>query len=77
MPLSRETRFTETRPIEKWSLDGVAMAVVEAMKAAATEGAPAEPEGIFLQVAPPASYIEGSKGSLFTQVTWGSPTDGE
>jgi hypothetical protein len=67
--LSRETRFTETRPVDSWSLDGVALAVVEAMKAAHAAGAPRVPEFIHVNVTPPMGAL---RGSVYTQVRWGT-----
>lgn len=73
--LSRETKFTETRPIEPWTLTaieaGVHAALREARKAGAPEG---QPTLVFFQL---HRAIGSLPGSLYTTVAWGSALDSE
>lgn len=66
--LSREARFTETRPIAKWTLEGVEAEIHAALLAARAAGAPEIPDRVSIQPSPP---MGAAKGSLFVQVVWG------
>lgn len=68
--LSREARFTETRPIAKWTLEGIEAEIHNALLKAREHGAPEIPDRVSIQPSPP-SDLPGTRGSLFVQVIWG------
>lgn len=72
MPLSRELKFTETRPLPEFTLTAIGEGIAAAFAAARAEGAPERPGVVSLQV----TGAIGS-GSLYTMISWGAKLEFE